>query len=257
MATFSEVGHAKNVANFEDLISFCTGYGVTYNPVLNAIKIANMNTLKTNANTALQSCIATHTAFKNATNNRELTFEPVKKLTTKIMAALKACGATKLTVDDATTINHKIQGKGSKLTKADAGKNQNEVNKVVDPNEPPVEIGDPKTISTSQQSYDSMIEHFSKLIDLLSSIPAYNPNENELKITALNTLLTSMKTANTAVITAYTNWSNARIVRNDWLYKKVTGLVDVAGECKNYVKSIFGATSPQYKQVSKLVFKKM
>jgi hypothetical protein len=66
-----------------------------------------------------------------------------------------------------------------------------------------------------------------------------------------------MKTSNTAVINAYTTWSNARIVRNDLLYKKITGLVDVALECKNYVKSIYGATSSQYKQVSGLKFKKM
>lgn len=106
-------------------------------------------------------------------------------------------------------------------------------------------------------THDSLIEHIEKLINLLSSIPAYNPNESELKIASLNTLLTSMKLSNTAVIGAYTTWSNARIVRNDLLYKKITGLVDVAFECKNYVKSIFGATSSQYKQVSKLKFKKM
>ena len=32
MASTSETGHAKNIANFQDLISFCQGYGVTYNP---------------------------------------------------------------------------------------------------------------------------------------------------------------------------------------------------------------------------------
>ena len=32
MPSTSETGHAKNVANFEDLISFCNGYGATYNP---------------------------------------------------------------------------------------------------------------------------------------------------------------------------------------------------------------------------------
>ena len=29
MASTSEVGHAKNVANFQDLIEFVTGYGAT------------------------------------------------------------------------------------------------------------------------------------------------------------------------------------------------------------------------------------
>ncbi len=31
MASTTETGHAKNVANFEDLISFCQGYGTTVN----------------------------------------------------------------------------------------------------------------------------------------------------------------------------------------------------------------------------------
>jgi hypothetical protein len=29
----------KNVASFEDLISFCTGYGATYNPSKAALKL--------------------------------------------------------------------------------------------------------------------------------------------------------------------------------------------------------------------------
>lgn len=256
MASQSEIGHAKNVANFEDLISFCVGYGVTYNPVLNAIKVANMNTLKTNATSSLTSAVNAYTAFKNASNNREIVFEPVKKLTTKIMAALKACGATEQSVKDATTINFKIQGKRAKPIKDETENNQNK--QAIPPQDPPVEIPEePKHISVSQQSYDSIIEHFEKLISLLTATPAYNPNENELKLTALNTLLASMKTSNTAVINAYTTWSNARILRNDILYKKITGLVDVAMECKNYVKSLYGATSSQYKQVSKLKFRKM
>lgn len=240
MSSTSEIGHAKNVANFEDLISFCTRYGAIYNPILNAIKVANMNILKINASSALASAIAANTAFKNAANNREIVFEPVKKLTTKVMAALKACGATEQTVKDASTINHKIQGKRAKPKTASESKEK----AIINPNDPPVEVPEEtKQISVSQQSYDSMIEHFEKLISLLSSIPAYNPNEAVLKIASLNTLLTSMKTSNSAVITAYTNWSNARIQRNDVLYKKITGLVDVALESKNYVKSLYGATS--------------
>ena len=87
MSNFSEVGHAKNAANFEDLISYCTGYGVTYNPVLNAIKIANMNAQKTSANTAIANVSATYTTFKNATNSREIVFLPLKKLATRILSA--------------------------------------------------------------------------------------------------------------------------------------------------------------------------
>ncbi len=39
MASTSETGHAINVANFEDLISYCIGYGGSYNPVKLALQI--------------------------------------------------------------------------------------------------------------------------------------------------------------------------------------------------------------------------
>lgn len=253
MSTFSEVGHAKNVANLEDLISYCTAYGTAYNPSQTAITLASLNTLKSNADTAIANVVSMNTAFKNATNDREIAFLPLKKLTTRIINALKASGVSKQTLDDANSINRKMQGK---LTKADAGKNAqpNVMNNMALPNNPTPVVN---PISTSQQSYDSLIEHFSKLIDLLTSIPAYGPNEVDLSVASLNTNLTNMKTTNTAVITATTNVSNSRISRNAVLYTAVTGLVDIAGEVKSYVKSVFGATSPQYKQVSKLKFKKL
>src|SRR4051812_1963360 len=111
MPNFSEVAHAKNVANFEDLISYCTGYGPTYNPCLNAIKVANMNTLKTSAINALASLSTTTTVFKNATNSREILFDPIRKLTARIMNALTASGVPAQTMQDAFALTNKLPGK--------------------------------------------------------------------------------------------------------------------------------------------------
>lgn len=44
MPSTTETGHAKNVATFEDLITFCTGYGTPYNPSKAALKIAALIT---------------------------------------------------------------------------------------------------------------------------------------------------------------------------------------------------------------------
>ncbi len=250
MSSTSEIGHEKNVANFEDLISRCVGFGTAYNPSLNAIKIANMNTLKTSAATSLTSATSNFNLLKNASNNREIVFLPVKKLSTRIMAALKSCGATVQTINDALTYNRKIQGKRATPIKEVSNA---EENRTVDPNTPI----DPNVvihISTSQQGYDSKVEFFSKLIDLLGTIPSYAPNEADLKIASLNTLLANMKTSNTAVISATTAFKLAMINRNAILYKPVTGLVDIAKECKNYVKSVYGATSGSYKLVSAIKF---
>ena len=111
-------------------------------------------------------------------------------------------------------------------------------------------------ISTSQMSYDSRLDNFDKLIKLLSSVSQYAPNEADLKITALTALYTDLKAKNLAVINAETPLNNARISRNDVMYKDNVGLVDVAADVKTYIKSVYGATSPQYKTVSSLKFTK-
>ena len=110
MTTNHDSGHAINVANMEDLISFINGDGGTYNPSNNSIKLNQLQTLLLNSKSALQMMKNTKTAYDNSTNAREISFAPLKKNTTRIMAALEASGAVQQTIDDARTINHKIQG---------------------------------------------------------------------------------------------------------------------------------------------------
>ena len=244
MPSTSETGHAKNVANFEDLISFCNGYGATYNPSKAALTIAQLTDLQTQAKAALQLTKTTKTGFDNATNARQLAFKDLKPLATKIVNALAASGATALAVSDAKTINRKIQG-----AKANGG-----TKTPAPPANPNTPTPTDKTISTSQQSYDSLIDHFTKLIEAVSQDANYMPNEVELQTATLQTKLDGLKTSNTDIVNSYTVWSNARISRNTILYNPVTGLVQTAFEVKKYVKSVFGASSPQFKQVSGLEF---
>lgn len=244
MESTSETGHAKNVANFGDLISFCNGYGASYNPSKDALTIAKLQDLQTQAKASLQQAKTTKASFDNATNARQLAFKDLKPLATKVVNALSVSGATTLAVDDAKTINRKIQGaKANGGTKTPATP--------ADPNAP---VPTDKTISTSQQSYDSLIDHFTKLIEAVSQDANYKPNETELKTATLLTKLESLKSSNTNLINSFTNWSNARINRNTTLYNPLTGLVQSALEVKKYIKSVFGATSPQFKQVSGLEF---
>jgi hypothetical protein len=63
-----------------------------------------------------------------------------------------------------------------------------------------------------------------------------------------------MKTLNAAVVTAASALSNARIARNEILYKETSSLVDISVDVKTYIKSAFGTSSPQYKQLSRLEF---
>ena len=240
MPSTSETGHAKNVANFEDFISFVTAYGATYNPSKASIKLANLNAIFTQAKSDISNVTSKTVTFNNTSNVRATLFEPLQKLSTRLVQALSSTDATKELVKDAKTVNRKLQGKRAKATETPT-----------DPNAPA-----PNTISASQQSYDQLIEHFGKLIEVLKSEPTYTPNEADLKITALNTQLTALKTANTNVTNAYTAISNARIARDKTLYKEKAGMYDVTLDVKNYVKSLYGISSPEFKQLSKIKFSK-
>ena len=256
MSSQSEVGHAKNVANFEDLISFCTGFGAAYNPGANNIKLAALNTINANCKAAITTNMNAFTAFKNATNAREIAFQNFRKMATRIVNALDACGAALQTIKDAKTLNTRMRGKAKKFK---AGPEGTDV-----PATPATPATGPETPaptentshSTSQQSYDSLLQHMAGLIQVVNTEPLYTPNENELKVTGLNAYLAGLQAKNTTCITTYTAYSNARINRDNLLYASKTGLCDVANEVKKYIKSVFGATSPQYRQLSALKFSK-
>lgn len=244
MPSTIETGHAKNVATFEDLISYCTGYGANYNPTKAILKLTAMNPQLAAAQATLQTVKTSKTTYDNATNAREIALAPLKPLATKIINALAATDATPQTVNDARTVVNKIQGRRAK--------------KVVLPTAKAIAEGaEPVRISsTAQQSYDKLVDHFAQLIAVLAAEPKYLPNENELKVATLNTLLADMKTKNTAVVNAWTAVSNSRINRNKVMYGVGTGMVDVALAAKTYVKSVFGPKSSQFKQVSGLKFTK-
>jgi hypothetical protein len=244
MTSTTETGHAKNVANFDDLISFVTAYGATYNPSKATIKLTALQTLSTNAKNAISAVNATMPALSNAVAAREVAFEPLNKLITRVSNAIKATDTTEQVDENVKTLVRKIQGTRAKPKATEEEKAAAAAEgKVI------------KDISSSQMSFDSRLDHFDKLIKLLTSLTLYAPNEAELKVTALTALYTDLKTKNSAVVNATAPLSNARITRNDILYKANTGLVDIAIDTKTYIKSVFGASSPQYKQVSGLEFK--
>lgn len=246
MASTTETGHAKNVANFEDLISFCTGYGASYNPSKVAITVGALTTLHTNGLSALTNINSLLPAYTNAINAREAAFTPLSKLITRVVNAADASDISKEVKADVKTIARKLQGKRA-TPKKEAP--DNAATLAADET--------PKSISASQMSFDQRIENLDKLIQLLASQAAYIPNEPELAVAGLTTTLNTMRTTNTTAVNAYTPLSNARINRNTVLYAEGTGLVDLAGDVKSYVKSVFGGTSPQYKQVSGLKFTKV
>ena len=240
MPSTSEKGHAKNVANFQDLIAFVTGYGATYNPNKNALKLPQLLALHTASQATLAEVVTKNTIYNNKVNERVTAFRDLKSLSTRLINALQATDATPEKIADAKTFNKKMQGVRAKA-----------VETPTDPNTPA-----PNTISTSQQSYDQQIQHLAGIISVLETEPSYAPNEVDLQIATLTAKQADLTAKNSAVATAYTDVSNSRISRDTTIYGANTGLFDIATEVKKYVKSVFGATSPQFAQIKGIEFTK-
>ena len=246
MTIISDTSHAKNVTNLESLISAVITIGSAYNPSKDSIKLSALQSLLTAANESLIALKTAESANSTAIDIRELAFKPTGSLFTKVSNALKASNSSIQADETAKTIFRKLQGKraSAKLTDEEKAALEAEGKEV-------------NQISASQMGYDERVDNFEKLISLLQSIPDYNPNEEELKIETLQALLADLKVKNSEVMKTYFVLESARGVRNDLLYKPLTGVVDISSDVKSYIKSVFGATSTQYKLVSKLRFAKI
>jgi hypothetical protein len=244
MASNSETGHAKNVANFKPLIASCIGYGIRYNPAKANLQLPAIENLHKEAEAVIKSVYTGATIFNKATNERMDAFSDVKQFSTQLINALATSGASAATIADAKGFNRKIQGKRAETKPVEIKPEDGQTNAQID-----------KTISVSQQSYDAQVEHLSKMHELLLAEENYKPNEAELTTAGVAQKLELLKAANQKVATAYTQYSNSRIARDTTLYDALNGLVAVAIDIKKYVLSVFKANSPQYKQISGIKFR--
>lgn len=246
MTNTKETGHAKNVANFETLITSVESFGRSYNPAREDLTLQSIKALCLNSRQALTGVSVAVSSYAISVDDCQSIFTPLPPLVTRIKNSLKASGTSTLNDESAETIFRQLQGKRAKvkLTEEVLAKQSADEDKKI------------KQISSAHRSYDSKIENFDKLLILLDSIPQYTPNEEDLKVASLRGLHTGLKTKHTAANSAEIQCKLARIARNEALYTPLTGLVDIAADIKSYVKSVFGATSPYYKQISGIVFRK-
>ena len=236
MPSTSEVGHAKNVANLQKLTEQIKVYTL-YNPPVENIKIANLQTLYSDASSILNQVEDKRNANKNAITLRQTAFENLKPTATKIINHLGILGLSQGTIDQAKSLNRLIQGGQKKeTTPPEEGKEKQ------------------KTVSTSRQSYTQMAENFGILLQLLGTIPTYNPNEDDLKLANLETYKNSLVDSTQSVDQTEAELNNKLIERDQLLYKDGTGLYSIAQNVKKYVKSLYGATSLEYTNVSSIEF---
>ncbi len=237
----AETGHIKNVEHFQMMIAAVNGYGGAYKPANAAITLANLQAALNDANAGIDAVTTALIPWKVAVNERENEYAGIGKLTTRVAASFASCGADANAVEDMKGFARKIAGdRKSKIP-------------VDDPNTPEDES---KHNSVSQRSYTQIAEHLDGMIEMAMNEPKYAPNETELQVASLQAKSAACKAKNQNVIDKTVPVDNGRITRNNALYDESTGIVELARLVKLYVKSLFGAGSPEYAQISGLQFTK-
>ena len=238
MASTSETGHAKNVDNLGLLISNIASYGDRYKPTNPSILLEALKKMEADGRAAVLAVNDAMPIYSRATIERDNAFAPLGQLVTRSLNSLRASSSSEQTDEAASAIVRKIRGNRTTAKTAAATD---------------VKVA---TVSTSQQSYDSIIDNYERYIQYLAATPEYAPNEEDIKLPALKALAVDLRAKNTACNNAKVAIDNARMARNRALYEPLTGLVDVALDAKTYIKSLFGATSPEYKLIGKIEFTK-
>lgn len=258
MSKINESGHAKNVANFFQLIVICTNLGAKFNPANANLSLANINSIHQSSNDAIKALDTARGSYIQAIKNRKSMFDLLNPLATRIMNALRPLNLNKGVIENLKTINRKVQGRRKYVPKTNNNNNTDQNPDEVTANTENETQNDKEInkISTSQMSYDNRLANFQKMIEMLNADPQYKPNETELTIAALNDYLTQLQNANIAVIIESNNYIKNRNNRNQIIYLQDNNLYDTAMILKAYLQSVLGNNSEDYKKARKLKFSK-
>ncbi|WP_293871945.1 hypothetical protein [Flavobacterium sp.] len=111
MASTSEVGHAKNIANLNLLNTNIIALGAIYNPNNPKLLLTNLQSVYTTAfsqQTSVNNLVA---PYSIAVDGRETIFKPLNRELTKLRKAYKATdGVTQVQLEDFMTIIRKLKG---------------------------------------------------------------------------------------------------------------------------------------------------
>jgi hypothetical protein len=235
MASTSEVGHNKNVANLASGIQILEEMGTLYNPTNANILLSNLNPIKTELNGTIAVLNEKKPIYKNAVAHREISIAPLGKRSTKSLNFFKSLNVSTTDKENVASQVKKIRGdKSPKKVNPDATESS--------------------AISTSQMSYDSRIANLDTYINQLSSHPEYVPNETEIQISSLQAYHQELVTASSLVNAAGNALLTARNNRNNILYSNENNVLKLMQEVKAYLKSLGDAGLPYYKAFVKLKF---
>lgn len=238
MPATSERSIAQHIANFKLVIDNCATFGPQFNPSNPLLTIPSLTGSWSNTITLHETYTGLLMASKHPVNARQDLYKRARKIVTRTINYFQSTDASDLIIKDAKGIADRMRGHGVLRKKLADGTN------------------DPNHISNSHLSYPQRLESLRQLCALYAGSPHYAPNEADIQLSALNALVDEMQLANDGMSATLAPVIAARIARDETLYSENTGLYHLARAVKLYVKAVFGASSPEYRSISRISFGK-
>ena len=233
--------HVKQVEAFERLVTFCTGYGGSYNPGRPTLQIDALQNQLIEVKSAIEKAKLARTEFDSEVNQRKQAFDKLPRLLSGIMLTLEASGAKPEKLEDARSFVHQITGSSRKNRKPIPAKK---------PEKPAIQR------SHLQLAYVSKADTFSKLVKTVLSEPLYQPHEKTFSVAGLESKVAELHQLNRQTADARGKWRKVLVERNRIMYAADGSLTESARAVKKYVRAIYGHDSQEYALVKVLDFKK-
>ena len=259
MASNSETGHDKNIANAETMILIYTGWGGNYAPGTASIKLPQLVAKHLAAKTKNKDFNDLDAPLKVIEDARRVKYEPLDEVVRGCMGIYESSDAgdgliknarrlVDLITGDNVSKHSKKKGKGGGTAEGGEGDLNGGTNGGA------VDDAAGQGVSVSQQSFDKRLEHLYQFKQLLAADSAnYAPVEANRTVAFLDGLYDSLDTANTAVKAAKIPVDEAADARDLELYEPELGLVDLMLRSKKYVKGLGDA---KYNAVKGIKFTK-
>ena len=247
--------HSSNLANFRTLISIIISFGLKYIPTRVSIQLVSLQALLPKVQVVVEKAHETDVALHKAIAVRKASYDTISSLMTKVISSLRSTESPKEIKVNAAAIVRKIRGSHLKSKTTVAMVTGNTADSTGTNAAASATTTTKKPHANTERSFNDQLTNIDKFIKLLETIPEYAPTEADITLAALQAMYNDLIDKNSAVHNAEVAYDTAKIERYNLCYTPVSGMVDLTQAVKNYVKSVYGATSPQYKEVTKLGFK--
>ena len=238
-----ETGHAKNVANFEQVTIILTALGSVYSPQQALILLTALQTTLTEAKAALAAVDAAEADKTVKTDEVQAAFDGLDKYVVNIKRMAALLVNDEAFTRDLQTLVNEFSSKSRKTGLPD------------DPLTPDVDESRTQ-LSPSQRSRDNLIAHLAGIVALLKTKTEYKPNDAEYTITAIETRLADLTAKNNAANAAEAAYGNALDARDETLYDDETGIIKLVKLIKLQLAVKPGKDSAAYQQINALEFRK-